>query len=489
MYQNCLTFILIKTLQFLKKLKDFKEPEMRKIEPFPSIKLSTLRDISFKALGSKEITALLNKINEEYYYWDKVKHQPIPTGIDHKQIWAVVKLRRRNTPYNIALGKYQFHWNLNSKLQGYLHFLDMNIGGTLESYSRVTKEEKTRYLLSSIMEEAIASSQIEGAATTRKHAKEMLRKNIKPRNKDEQMIHNNYITIQKILEVKSEPLTLEGLLDVHRWITYNTMLKKNEEGFLRDTDDIKVIDTSDGTVLHQPPPLTELPELLKDLIKFFNEDDPKLFVHPIVKACIVHFALGFIHPFVDGNGRTARALFYWYLLKRGYWLTEYISISRLILKSKPSYARAFQYSEIDENDLTYFISYNLRTMQLAFEELRTYIRIKNEEKKQLTDFVGIDGLSHRQALILEWFRNESNLLITITETSKRLGVSYMSARSDLAELHKKKYLSLTPLNKVLKGYLKGERFDLLLQKTHKKARRLPQKPSTDFIAPTLFDWK
>lgn len=44
--------------------------------------------------------------------------------------------------------------------------------------------------------------------------------------------------------------------------------------------------------------------------------------------------IAYMHPFVDGNGRTARALFYWYMLKSGYWLTEYLSISRVIAKSK-----------------------------------------------------------------------------------------------------------------------------------------------------------
>src|SRR6202008_5043177 len=107
-------------------------------------------------------------------------------------------------------------------------------------------------------------------------------------------------------------------------------------------------------ILHHPPCLHAFDAFLADLFKFFNEDDPDLFIHPIVKACIIHFMIGFIHPFVDGNGRTARALFYWYLLKKEYWLTEYLSISRLILKAKGQYARAFQYTEVDEHDLTYF---------------------------------------------------------------------------------------------------------------------------------------
>ncbi len=418
-------------------------------------------------LIDEQMTPIFTKINEEYYYWDKVKHQPLPDGITHKEVWSIVKRRRKNTPYRITFGGHKFYWNLNSRLQAILHFLDMNIGGTLESTSIISREDKNRYLLSSIMEEAIASSQIEGAVTTRKHAKEMLRKNIKPRNHSEQMIYNNYVTIQNILEIKSEPLTLERLLNIHRLVTTNTLYAEKEEGFLRDNDDIKIIDTVDGSVVHHPPPVSELNDLLKDLIHFFNEDDPKLFIHPIVKACIIHFMMGFIHPFTDGNGRTARALFYYYLLKKEYWLTEYLSISRLILKSKASYAMAYLYAETDENDLTYFIIYNLRTMKLAFEELRIYIKRKNEEKKLITEFIGVDGLSYRQALILEWYREEKGIILSVAETSKRLGVSYMTARTDLTELIAKGYLQSRNMNKLSKGYIKGDKFDSLLNRAKK----------------------
>ncbi|MBW8333018.1 MAG: Fic family protein [Prolixibacteraceae bacterium] len=120
---------------------------------------------------------------------------------------------------------------------------------------------------------------------------------------------------------------------------------------------------------------------MNELFNFFNNTDAEQFIHPIVKGCIIHFMIGYIHPFVDGNGRTARALFYWYLLKNGYWLTEYLSISRLIIKSKTQYAQAFIYSEIDGNDLTYFIQYKIKIMQLAYDSLKEYIQKKKKRKE------------------------------------------------------------------------------------------------------------
>ena len=64
------------------------------------------------------------------------------------------------------------------------------------------------------------------------------------------------------------------------------------------------------------------------------------FIHPVIKAIIIHFVISFLHPFVDGNGRTVRSFFYWYMLKKGYALTEFLSISRIIYANKVKYEKA-----------------------------------------------------------------------------------------------------------------------------------------------------
>jgi Fic family protein len=400
-----------------------------------------------------------------------IKNQQFPDGIEAISIWNLVKMRRRITPNVISFGDYRFYWNVNNKIQEVLHFLDLNVGGSLESPYKIAQEDKSRYLINSLMEEAIASSQIEGAVTTRKKAKEMLRQNKKPSNHSEQMILNYFTTIRKILEFKAEPLNEKNLLAVHRLISYQTLADPADEGAVRIDDEVKVVDNATGEIVHNPPTHTDLEVLLEELFKFFNdEDEAPVFIHPIIKACIIHFMVGFIPPFADGNGRTARALFYWYLLKKGYWLTEYLSISRLILRAKGQYARAFQYTETDEHDLTYFILFNLRTMKLAFEDLRIYLLRKNEEKKQLSNFLGFDGISYRQSQILDWFYKDPSLLLTIKETETRSGVSNNSARNDLFELAEKSYLEIVSMNKKTRAFIKGERFDELLQRIKKSKK-------------------
>jgi Fic family protein len=149
-----------------------------------------------------------------------------------------------------------------------LHNLDLNLGGTLQSDSLIPEQEKNSYLLSSIMEEAIASSQIEGAVTTRKKAKEMLRKNIKPKNKSEQMIANNYATIRHIVDIQNEPITIERLFEIHKLVTHQTLDDNTDEGVYRDDNEINVID---GEIVHTPPDFMEVPNLMHELFTFFNK--------------------------------------------------------------------------------------------------------------------------------------------------------------------------------------------------------------------------
>ncbi|MBC7488451.1 MAG: Fic family protein, partial [Cytophagaceae bacterium] len=274
--------------------------------------------------------------------------------------------------------------------------------------------------------------------------------------------------IKHIVSVQHEALTLEKLFEIHRLVTHQTLDDINDEGRFRTGNDIKIVDSTDNETVYTPSEFTEVPALIKDLIAFFNKVDGKPFIHPIVKGCILHFMIGYIHPFVDGNGRTARALFYWYLLKNGYWLTEYLSISQIIVKSKMQYSHAYLYTEIDGNDLTYFIHYKLKTMQQAFESLQKYIQRKINEKKKFIDLQKISGINERQARMLSWLNEEVDLLFSVKEIEQRFVVSNQTARTDLEDLVEKGYLEIVQLNKKTKAFCRSKNFDSLLKDELKK---------------------
>lgn len=433
------------------------------IEQPPSIDLHDIKDI-FKLFNDKRFPPIIERINNECLYWDKVKHLELPKGITHEKLWKLTKLRRSFLSIPFAFKSYKFHYYLTNATQERLHYFDMNFGGTIGADSPIPSEDKHRYLVSSLMEEAIASSQMEGASTTRKKAKDMLRKGTKPRNKSEQMILNNYNTIQYIAKNREWELTQERLLTIHMLMTQDTLDNPEDEGRFRTNDDIYVVDSQSGEVVHFPVTHREIPELISLLCKLFNEKDHRNFVHPIIKGTLIHFLLAYIHPFCDGNGRTARALLYWYMLREGYWMTEYLSISRIIYHKKRQYEKAFLYTENDENDLTYFISFNLQVMSEAYESLKLYIKNKLSEQHQTADFIKIPAVNERQAIILKIVSDKPQSVLTVKEMETRFNISNFTARSDLQNLVKLGFLSAVAVNKKQKNYIRSAVFDETLSK-------------------------
>lgn len=312
------------------------------------------------------------------------------------------------------------------------------------------------------MEEAIYSSQMEGAATTRKVAKEMLRKKMTPRDKYQQMIHNNYQTIQFIVGHKDEPLSEELLLQIHRLMTEKTMQNPDDAGRFRNNNDVVVENGITHETVHTPPSYTEIPQFVDDLCEFFNERNSKPFIHPIIRGITIHFMISYVHPFSDGNGRTARAMFYWYMLRQGYQLTEYLSISRVIAKSKKSYEKAFLYTEADGMDIGYFVSYNLSVLEQSYKQLQDYIKRKQNEKKAANIYLRLGDFNERQAQIIKLFVDDSTSLITIKDLQIKFGISPTTAKNDIIGLLKKNIITEIALNKVKRAYIRGEGLDSLL---------------------------
>jgi Fic family protein len=433
------------------------------LEPAPNLKPEELLKIGMKHLHEINSNELYKTINNEYLYWDKVKYKK--TTLLPEELWYTVKFSRLLKKQFVNFGKFIFAFTNTDYVLKMLHYFDLNIGGSLGSNVSIAETEKSRYLISSIMEEAISSSQMEGAATTRKKAKEMLQKELKPKNRSEQMILNNYETIQHITQHKDDDLTFENLLYIHSLITKNKLDKSEDEGVFRSNNDVYVVNHSTSEVVHKPPHFGEIKELLTSLCNFFNKDTGE-FIHPIIKGIIIHFMIAWIHPFTDGNGRTARTLFYWYMLKRGYWLTEYLSISRIIKDTKNQYEKAYLYTEADENDLSYFITYHLKTMEKAFDALKEYIRRKQKEAKHAAHFLRIPNINERQAQIIKLLHEEPDRVLNIKEIENRFQVSNFTARSDLRGLEKLGFLTIIQVNKIKQSFIRSNDFDTIL-KNHK----------------------
>ena len=406
----------------------------------------------------EDVASVIDKINDTYEYWDTVKYKKCPKKCSPQQLWTYVKASRmRNMitiwpQYGILLG-------ITNQMQRMCHEFDMNFGGFWGANSIIPGDSKEHYLVSSLMEEAIFSSQMEGAATTRQVAKEMLRKKITPKDKSQQMIANNYQTIQFVVQNQDTPLTMELLQHIHRLMTEKTLDDPDNAGRFRTNDDVVVENGITHEVVHRPPSYTEIPSFVKDLCKFFNEEKPKVFIHPIIRGIIIHFMIAYMHPFVDGNGRTARALFYWYMLKQKYWLTEYMSISRVIAKSKKSYEKSFRYTEADNNDIGYFVAYNLRVLDLSFKQLQGYLKRKQEEKKAANTFLQLGDINDRQAQIIKMFVDNPKEVITVKDIQSKFFISATTAKGDIMGLVNRGLLKEFAFNKVKRGYVRSDGFE------------------------------
>ena len=297
---------------------------------------------AFDGMRSPEFDDFLDGMDARYLYWDEIKYRKDPPfGNDAQAAWALVKANRRRHYKTVALGRYVFNYYLTSQLQKELHEFDLKLLGRLH-LSRATEGDDKEYPERSLIEEAIASSQIEGAATTPRVARDMLKSKRKPRNESERMIFNDLRAIRFITDSVHAPIDKAMVVELHRIMTADTPAGDCAGDYRKDK--IYVSDHADGEIAHIPPDWDEVEQLMEALYAFADKE--KEFIHPIAKASMIHFFIGFIHPFKDGNGRTARALFYWYLLKKEYALVKNISISRVILESRVQYDKAFLKTEM-----------------------------------------------------------------------------------------------------------------------------------------------
>ena len=176
---------------------------------------------------------------------------------------------------------------------------------------------------------------------------------------------------------------------------------------------------------------------MKALCRFANTDDENNYFDPIVKAIILHFWMGYLHPFTDGNGRTARAIFYWYSIKKGFWLFEYISISSVIKKSKIKYQKAYSSpAQEDELDLGYFVQYILRAILQAIDNFEQYLKRKMEQEEKLREDLKKRGdFNHRQVSII-YTLNKYGSPLDIATHQIKFGLSYEMARKDFLGLER-----------------------------------------------------
>jgi Fic family protein len=378
-----------------------------------------------------------------YMHWDELRYRTPPAGLTHEEWWALTKLARRSMQRNLPLLDQTgggFVYALTDQVLREVDYVTSYTRGLIGAREQVTNPAtRDQYLVSSLIEEAITSSQLEGASTSHKVAKEMIRSGRPPRDRSERMILNNYHAMQRVGDLRTERLTLDLIKEIHRVVTDGTLDDDTAAGrFQRpDEDRVSVFDQQ-GRLLYTPPPANQIEDRLGKLCEFANAEENGGYLPGVLRAITVHFMLGYEHPFEDGNGRTARALFYWAMLNRGYWLTEFLSVSRILKAAPAKYARSYLFTESDESDLTYFFTYQLRVLHRSIEDLNTYVSRRMTEVQDIRRKLsqGSRQFNTRQLALLNNALRDSGAEYSVQSHMLSHRTSMEAARKDLVSLER-----------------------------------------------------
>jgi len=388
----------------------------------------------------------------KYRHWDTLRRIEPPNGLTTEQWWLGIKFARsalmRQVPLQDVNGQHFTYCTPDAVLE-VLHEIDRDASGQIGVSDEVTNPNtRDRYIVNSLIEESITSSQLEGASTTSQVARDMIRSGRKPADRSERMILNNYRAMTHVREHKDETITPEIILQLHKVVTEGTLDSPKAEGNFRTPEDKIFVSDEIGKKLFEPPPADQLKERVNKLSKFARGEPSQQFIHPVIRAIIIHFWLAYDHPFKDGNGRTARALFYWSMLSHGYWLFDYVSISHILKNAPAQYGRSFLYTETDDNDLTYFVLYQLKIIRRAIEELHVYLTRKVTEVGKTEKILRQSGaFNHRQLALLSHALRHPDAMYSIQSHRHGHSVSYQTARTDLLDLASRDLLTQVKIGK------------------------------------------
>ena len=261
---------------------------------------------------------------------------------------------------------------------------------------------------------------IEGNKLSLEEAKDILEGGeVVARERDVQEVINLRNSLKFISQLASQELpgessliTVETIFKLHK-LTVDKILAEDSSGKFRIRQ-VVVKNAQTGQITYTPPPAAEVPYLMEDLINWINSAEGKE-IHPIIKAGIVHYELARIHPFVDGNGRVARAVATLVMFLDGYDIRRFFSLEEYFDNDPMNYYLTLQsvsnqlVLDHHERDLTPWLDYFVEGVAIELNRIKEVVRrisfdtrVKDKLGEQLT-------LNERQMILMEFLHRHKNM--------------------------------------------------------------------------------
>lgn len=366
---------------------------------------------------------LIEQFMERYLSRQEIIHR-LPLSISIQQFWPELEKERRSRARVLPLldqagNPFRFvrTTNIENQCDAVAALARRNVAFTGPEFDALFRD--------ATVDEALYSGVIEGAFTSRERAADFIRRNKQPGNKSEQMVKNNYDALTYVLEHLEDEIGEDTIIGIARIVTQSAA-EVRVDGYREGT----VYVTGREGIVYTPPKAEDVPKMMRSLVTFIQENE----LHPLLKACIAHFYLVYVHPFGDGNGRTARALSYMMLLQSGYDFFRYVSISGIIAQERGKYYRAMRNVEESDGDMTYFIDAYSGMLERTVEEMEQHLKFHVLADLKMKQLEASGTLNERRLKGAKWLLQSGNNSVTVETWRKKFKVVTETARRDLLAL-------------------------------------------------------
>lgn len=282
-----------------------------------------------------------------------------------------------------------------------------------------------------LLKSAHSSTAIEGNPLTLDEVSDLAAgKDIVVGRKDKQEVLNYLEALDKVPNfAKKSPFASNDILSLHKIVTKGTLDNPKYEGVFRKIQ-VFVGNPHTGKVAFMPPPAAQIHRLIDDFLAWFDSDEANE-LDPVIEAAVTHYEMVRIHPFVDGNGRTARALATVVLYRRGFDVKRFFTLDDYYDNDRSAYYAALKTVDKNDLDLTAWLEYFIEGVAVSINAVKNKVIGLSKDIKFLKE-KGQVSLTERQVRIVE--RIVESGQISNRDVREMFDLSDEGARKEISKL-------------------------------------------------------